>query len=72
MKKGKFRQGKIPTYSRASVDESQADRGIAALKLQMKELLGTKYRRENFDREKSQRIPEHQWMKIKLTEALWP
>ena len=26
MKKGKFRQGKIPTYSRASADESQADR----------------------------------------------
>ena len=48
MKKGKFWQGKIPTYSRASVDGSQADRGNAALKLQMKRLLGNQLvRREN-------------------------
>ncbi len=48
MKRGKFRQGKIPTYSRASVDGSQADRGNAALKLQMKRLLGNQFvRREN-------------------------
>ena len=48
MKRGKFRQGKIPTYSRASEDGSQADRGNAALKLQMKRLLGNQFvRREN-------------------------